>query len=269
MRRSGVVAMVAAAVLGCTAGAYAAVVLPARLAGPRIVAGPNAAGGPMSGSPVRATGQHSDSAPPPTAAAGAPVFYVADGRLHDGARTVPVQLAKPQTSWPVASVQRLRGCWLLVQVHRGRGDQDEYLGTVIYPDGGSWSLGRFGPGWDVDPSGRVLFAAGPGDWLRATPATRTVTRLALGPADRHHGRDHRPPAGAADGAPESWLQWTEDGLLTGWTDDDGTRLVLSAGNPARMTAFAPRGVADPATAPAGDLVVGSTGGDSNTPDRPA
>src|SRR5690242_2500602 len=104
MRRNVVVAIMVSAVIGCAVGVYAAVVVPARLSGPRFVAG-STSDGPITSAAPRAAGTNDRPDPTPPSPGGSPVIYLAGGRLHDGTRSIPVDLPKSVTSWPVTSVQ--------------------------------------------------------------------------------------------------------------------------------------------------------------------
>lgn len=267
-RSTGVVVIVAAALIGCSGGTYVATSMPDRHQEPVVssstptpgagstteadAADPGGSDSRRSpGNPALESG--SDSAQPR-------LFYLADGRIHDGDREVEVELSR---SWPVSSLQRLGDGWLITQLRDG-GKPRDHVGTVVYPDGRSWDLGRIGGGWDITVQAAVLFSPDIGSWSRADPKTRTISKL-----DLDHDSGDRLPV-TEDGDPESWIQWTKSGVLTGWDASDGTHLVHTGTDQAQSTTgrgsqleVGGPGVQHPNTSPDGEFVVGDTISDSD------
>ncbi|SDS55131.1 hypothetical protein [Microlunatus soli] len=262
-RSTGVAVIVAAAVLGGGGGTYVAATMTDQHLGPVISAGSTPSGDTEQpagdGSTDAASGHRSPVNSDEGAQAPAPLFYFADDRIHDGDRTVRPELTK---SWPVSSLQRLGDGWLVVQLDSDGGEQEDYVGTVVYPDGSSWDLDRIGAGWDVTSDGQVLFSADGdgGNWTRADPKTRQLTDLDLEPdtADGLPVMD--------DGEPKPWVQATGSGFLTAWEASDGTHLVQTDATSGASTEVAGPGVQRPNTSPDGSYAVGDTVGDDTEND---
>ena len=223
MKRTVVVlALVLAVVLGCGAGVYAAVALH----------------------------RHQQTRPAPgdtgSASAKPALFYYADSTIHDGRQQVPVTLSR---EYDVSSLQRVGSGWLIVQLHSEGGEQEDYYGTFVYPDGRTWDLGPFGLNWAVDSADRILFSPQSWSWARADPASHRISFL-----DIVDGPGEELPY-MQTGDPAEWLQVAGDDVITGWSTPKDGRMVRTETDGFTHTEVGPTGASRPNVSPDGNWMV--------------
>lgn len=190
-----------------------------------------------------------------------PLFYFADGAIHDGELTVAVPTV---SAADVESLARVSGGWLLVEGGEtaDASSASPYRGTFVSTEGVVWGVDEWVGAWDIGPAGeRMMFWKDDRFWV-ADFVSRTVTDLNLVEG-----------AGAEldfmtayDAVP--WVRIAGADVLTVWDSRDGGRLVLTETQGFTHTAVGPPTVSAPATSPGGVLVVADTGDDPYGGDAP-
>ncbi len=191
-----------------------------------------------------------------------PLFYFADGAIHDGDQTVAVPTVAAED---VQTLARVSGGWLLVEGAADTGDAASAAalrGTFVSTEGVVWVVDEWVGAWDIGPAGERMMFWNDGRFWVADFVSRTVTDLNL----VEGAGEELDFMTSYDAAP--WVRIAGADVLTVWGSRDGGRLVLTETEGFTHTAVGPPAVAEPATSPGGVLVVADTAEDLYGGDAP-
>ncbi|GAA4818214.1 hypothetical protein ACFQ0K_09645 [Nocardioides caeni] len=245
MHRATIASLAVAAVLGTSGGIALAV---------SSVDDSPSAGERPSGA-ASSTGDPSGSGDP--AGKDAPVFYYADGAIHDGDRSVavPTDVASGQ----VAALQRVRDGWLVVNVSD---DGETYIGTYVSIDDAPWRISQWRGTWDLSVErDRVVFSDGLA-WRVAVFEDRATQVLDVidGVGEELAFMDRSLPLPG--------IAISTRGVITGWDIEDGPQLVDTETDHWTHEELGRRGLEVPLTSPDGSQVVASYLNPDYAPDNP-